>query len=297
MKKLFGGLNLTWPKRIIWAVLAAVYTAAMAILPITKDGSFRDIAVTFEVWVFFGTIIIMNSKSARDSALKCFVFFLVSQPLIYLIRVPFSWQGWNLFQYYKYWFIWTLLTIPMGYLGYYLKKGTMKGLLLIMTPVLIFLSFFLFGYLGQAIAIFPHHLLTALFIIACMYLFVLGIFEDKKVRRVGLIIVTVLVLAAFSYNMIPSVQESRYYKTSIMISGNTYDFDDSYEVALEDPSFGTLSIEKLPFKDNGEDVFAVNAVFKKTGKTRFTLKGEGKVYVYDLEVWTNTYNLTLISDD
>ena len=64
MKKLFGGLNITWLKLIIFAVAAAIYTAVVAIIPITRDTSFRDITATFEVWILFGIIIIMNSKSA-----------------------------------------------------------------------------------------------------------------------------------------------------------------------------------------------------------------------------------------
>ena len=42
MKKLFGGINLTWLKLIIFAVLSAVYTAVVAVIPITRDTSFRD---------------------------------------------------------------------------------------------------------------------------------------------------------------------------------------------------------------------------------------------------------------
>ena len=85
MKKLFGGINLTWKKLIIFAIIAGTYTAVMALLPITRDTSFRDIAIYFEWWILFGIIIISNSKSPLDSALKCFVFFLISQPLIYLV--------------------------------------------------------------------------------------------------------------------------------------------------------------------------------------------------------------------
>ena len=123
IKKLFGGMELSWPKLILFAVVAGVYTAVMAIIPGLKDTSFHTIAVTFEVWILFGILIIMNSKSNVDSALKCFVFFLISQPLVYLIQVPFSWQGWNLFGYYRYWFIWTILCLPMGFIGYWMKKG------------------------------------------------------------------------------------------------------------------------------------------------------------------------------
>ena len=105
IRKLFGGLNLTWPKLIIAAVIAGVFTAVMALIPALHYTSFNAITVSFEVWILFGILIIMNSKSNLDSALKCFVFFLISQPLVYLIQVPFSQLGWQLFGYYRTWFI------------------------------------------------------------------------------------------------------------------------------------------------------------------------------------------------
>ena len=89
LKKLFGGINLTWPKLIISAIVAGILTAVIAMIPELHYTSFNAITVTFEVWILFGIIIIMNSKSNIDSALKCFVFFLISQPLVYLIQVPF----------------------------------------------------------------------------------------------------------------------------------------------------------------------------------------------------------------
>ena len=101
IQKLFGGMNLTWPKLIIAALIAGVFTAVMAIIPALHYTSFIAITVTFEVWILFGILIIMNSKSNLDSAWKCFVFFLISQPLVYLIQVPFSSLGWGLFGYYS----------------------------------------------------------------------------------------------------------------------------------------------------------------------------------------------------
>lgn len=77
----------------------------MALLPFTKNTSFRDISISFEVWILFGILIIMNSKSAKESALKCFIFFLISQPLVYLSQVPFSNLGWKILGYYKNWII------------------------------------------------------------------------------------------------------------------------------------------------------------------------------------------------
>ena len=51
MKKIFGEINLTWIKVVIMAVVAGVYTAIMAMLPIARDTSFLDLTVTFEVWI------------------------------------------------------------------------------------------------------------------------------------------------------------------------------------------------------------------------------------------------------
>ena len=68
VKKIFGGINLTWPKVIIMAIIVGIYTAVMALLPVANDTSFSDLKVTFEVWIFFGIFIIMNSKSAKDSS-------------------------------------------------------------------------------------------------------------------------------------------------------------------------------------------------------------------------------------
>ena len=165
-KKLFGGIDLNWKKLIIFAIIAGVYTAIMAMLPITKNTSFADIAISFEVWILFGIIIIMNSKSAKDSALKCFIFFLISQPLVYLTQDIINHS--NLFlTYYRFWIIWTICTIPMGFIGYFMKKDNWWGLV-ILTPMLIFLGVHYSGFLGETLYYFPHHLLSTLFCIVTL---------------------------------------------------------------------------------------------------------------------------------
>ena len=128
MKKLFGGINLTWKKLVVFSIFVGIYTAVMAMLPIAKDTSFNDLTVTFEVWIFFGIFIIMNSKSPKDSALKCFIFFLISQPLVYLVQDIIKQS--NLFNtYYRFWFLWTIACLPMGFIGYYMKKDKMVGII------------------------------------------------------------------------------------------------------------------------------------------------------------------------
>lgn len=169
---------MTWKKLIIFAIIAGVYTAVMAILPITADTSFRDIAVYLEWWILFGIIIICNSKSPKDSALKCFVFFLISQPLIYLIQVPFSSMGFGLFKYYRYWFIWTLACLPMGFIGYYIKKKNIISMIILL-PMLLLLAYMGFGYFISMISNFPHHLLS---FIACFFIIIMVVLNNGCIK-------------------------------------------------------------------------------------------------------------------
>ena len=122
LQKLFGDINLTWPKLIISSIVVGVLVGLIMIIPAFKDTSLQQIGVIFYWWWFFAVVIIMNSKSNLDAALKCFVFFLISQPLIYLVQVPFNFQGWGIFNYYKNWIGWTIATLPMGYIGYWMKR-------------------------------------------------------------------------------------------------------------------------------------------------------------------------------
>ena len=151
VKKLFGGIDLSWKKLVIFAIIAGVYTAIMAMLPIAKDTSFADITISFEVWILFGILIIMNSKSAKDSALKCLVFFVISQPLIYLVQDVINHT--SLFvTYYRNWIGWTIACIPMGYIGFFMKKDKWWGLL-ILVPIMILLGLHFEKYLGETLKI------------------------------------------------------------------------------------------------------------------------------------------------
>ena len=150
-----GGINWTWRKLVSCAVAAGVYTGLINQVPFLLDTSMRDIAIAYECWVLFGIIIIMISKSALDSALKCFVFFLISQPLVYLTEVPFLGPG--ILDYYRLWILPTILTFPMGFVGYYMKKDKWWGLL-ILSPILLLLGFHYSEYLNRTIFSFPHHL-------------------------------------------------------------------------------------------------------------------------------------------
>ena len=285
MKKLFGGLNLTWPKIILMAVLAGAYTALMALLPAAKDTSFADISISFEVWILFGILIITNSKTPVESALKCFVFFLISQPLVYLIQVPFSQLGWGIFVYYKYWFIWTLFTLVMGYVGWYMRREKWWSLV-ILGAMLVLLAYHYSGFLREAISFFPNHLLSAIFCAVTMLVYPLGIFEKKPLRVAGVIVSVVLLVAA---TVLVLAAGKTAYETDILANGGRgATFDDTYTVELADPDYGTVDIR---YEEGIED-YMVHAAFTKTGTTQIILTApDGTQQIFDIDIGRDTYDI------
>ena len=282
VKKVFGGIDLTWKRLIIFAIIVGIYTGIMAMLPIVKDTSFSDLTVTFEVWIFLGIFIIMNSKSAKDSSLKCFVFFLISQPLVYLIQDVI--KGSNLFMtYYRFWIVWTIACIPMGFVGYYMKKDKWWGLF-ILVPMLLLTGEECAGYFSKTTFSFPRHLLTTIFCIGALIIYPLAIFKNKRVKTVGVVISGIIIVAVTIICFIhPPV-----YSTDILLSGEKYQFDNTYKVYLNDNRYGNLYIK---YEDSIE-TWMVHADFKKSGKTEFVLESaDGKKMVFDILIRRNTYTI------
>ena len=277
-------MNLTWPKLILAAIAAGIFTAVMAIVPALHYTSFHTITVSFEVWILFGILIIMNSKSNLDAALKCFVFFLISQPLVYLIQVPFSQLGWGLFGYYRTWFLWTLLCFPMGFVGYWMKKDKWWGYLILL-PMLALTATAYLTYFSDFQFYVPRYLLIVLFCACAMILYPVAIFQNRKIRAVGaaigaaaVIVLTVLCLLS------PPV-----YSTEIMGSNEEHPFDDSYTAFLADAKYGDVSVR---YEEALGD-YAVHADFKRAGDTVLTLVSPtGEKTEYDLRIERDTYELT-----
>ena len=282
VKKIFGGIDLTWKKLILFAILIGVYTGIIAMIPMLRDTSFSDLTVTFEVWIFFGIFIIMNSKSAKDSALKCFIFFLISQPLAYLVQDLINHS--NLFMtYYRFWIGWTIACVPMGFIGYYMKKDKWWGLL-ILTPIMILLGFEYSRYLSMTMFFFPKHLLTSLFCVITLIIYPLAIFKNKKVRIAGEVINVIIIILM---SVICLLNPPRY-STELFSNGDEYQFDDTYKVYLKDSKYGDLSIK---YNDSFED-WMVHAEFKKGGKTEFVLESpDGEKRVFDITIEMNKYSI------
>lgn len=198
IKKLFGEFDFTWPRVILFAVMTAVITAGLNEIRFLNDTSFQDIAIAFECWFLFAIFIIVNCKTWWEAALKTFVFFLISQPLIYLLEVPFEPLGWGVFMYYPRWFKLTVLTLPGGAIAHLITKEKWYSV-----PVLSvatgYLSFMTVWYLNAVIESFPHHLLSSVF---CLFLAVFlpfVIFDGKKLRISSLGISMLVLIAAIIY--------------------------------------------------------------------------------------------------
>ena len=282
MKKLFGKINLTWKMVIISAVLIGVSVGLLNSVPFLYDTTITDIATYFDFWIFCGIFIIMNSKSNKDSALKCFIFFLISQPLIYLCEVPFKAMGWNLFIYYKPWFIWTLLTIPMGYIGYYIKKDKWYGLL-ILFPILLLLGMGLSSTITNVKYSFPKHVINTLFVVASFIIYPLFLFKNKKLKYLGLSI-SIIVMIIFGIH--PLLTPSTY-ETQFKCSSETLVYDDTYKAYLEDSSYGNL---RIGYMDSIES-YCIYASFKKPGDTKVILEDpNGHKQYFNIHIGKMTYS-------
>ena len=281
--KLFKEYKLNIKKIIIFAVIAGIYTALMALIPIFEDTSFRDITISFEVWILFGIFIIMNSDTPKKSALYCFLFFLISQPLVYLIQVPFV--GVGILSYYRNWIVWTILTIPMGFIGNYLKKDKWWGLFILVT-VLLFLGYHNYDFVRKTIFMFPHHLLSVLFCIATIIMYPLVIFKNKKNRVICLIISILIVISSLGLSIYNKIS----YTTDLTTNGGKLGiiFDDTYKVYLKDSRLGEV---KIVYNDGIED-YVITGKFNHGGKTNLVLEdASGKKETYKLEISYNKYDI------
>ena len=213
--KVFGGISITWPGLIVFSVIMGIYTALMAML-VPDGNSFHDIAVTVEWWILPAVLIIVNSKKPMDAALKTFVFFLISQPLVYLIQVPFNSMGWGLFGYYPYWFGFTVLTLPAAYVCWYVKKGEWYSGV-IMSIITALLAVVGVDSVRSLIESPPNHLVTAIYCFAMIPVFIFGILKNKTPRIIASV---VTVVALVIYVVLSTTQPYEAYNNTFITENN-----------------------------------------------------------------------------
>ena len=268
LKKLFPG-RISWPEVIIFAVVTALMTAAFLISPIFENTSFQRMGVYLEAWIFFAVLIMANCQKPLESALKTFVFFLVSQPLIYLFQVPFSAMGWGLFGYYRTWFIWTLFTFPMAFVGWYITKKNWLSLL-ILSPVLAFLAYTAVDAARFTASHFPRLLVTALFCLGQIVLY-LWAFTSKPLQKLlGLAVPLAVAAVVLLRTPQAGVDCAVFFPDDPVFSETA--------TVTEDNDSLTLAIDP---RDDGA-MLRVHAT--AYGDTDFTVTDGGATYDYTLQI-------------
>ena len=239
LSKLFGGIKMTWKRLIIFAVISGVITGLIALL-VPDNNSIHQIAVTFEAWIVLAIIVVVNCEKPAEAALKTFVYFLISQPLVYLVQVPFNRLGFGLFRYYwPYWFIWTAATLPGAFIAWYIKKeNLLSGLIL--SVALAMLIWIGTGYLKTMIGSFPRYLLAMLFCYGAVPVLILYILRRKPERLLAAGI-ALLVLAASLFFAMRSDSRTTY-AVSFSLDTEKYPVTEEWTVQLEDPENGKVTI-------------------------------------------------------
>ena len=271
---------MSWPVTVLYAVAASLLTSIFLIMPVFKDTSFARMGVTFEAWIFFAVIIMANCRTPLESALKTFVFFLISQPLIYLIQVPFTVLGWRIFMYYRYWFIWTLLTLPMAYIGWYITKKNWLSLL-ILAPVLCYLTWLYVDGFRTAYSHFPRMIVMALFCLLQVLIY-LYVFTEKTVQKLIGLLAPLAVM--FSLTLITPGADIN---TTQFLPGDPV-LSEEASVTVDDPEI-TVQVEKT-----GEDSM-IGIQAKKYGTTAFTITDGENEYHYSLEIYEDNEGHTQIN--
>lgn len=207
IKNFFYKQNLTWFKIIVISIISGVITGLIPLIKILNNTSIHNIAVCFEMWIFLAMFIILNSKKPLEAGLKTFVFFLISQPLCYLVQVPFYRDGFGIFMYYPYWAKLTILTFPGAIIAWYTKKENWISVAIISVTLFI-LNFELIEHFNTLIKYFPHQLLAVIFISFEIILFIKMIFNDKK-KRIGLYIISLVFFVFASFYTVYSNEASK----------------------------------------------------------------------------------------
>ena len=240
IRKIFGGIKMTWPRLILFAVISGLITGLVALL-VPEGNSFRQIAVTFEAWIVLAIIVVVNCDKPLEAACKTFVYFLISQPLVYLVQVPFNSMGFGLFKYYyPYWFWWTVATLPGGFIAWFIKRDDWIAAL-ILSVALCGLILFGTGYLADLIRTPPKFLVSTLFCYGSVPVLILCILHKRNPRLIaaGISIAALIVLLILQFR---GGINNRNFQVSFGLDGEKYPVTAEWKVRLEDPENGTASL-------------------------------------------------------
>lgn len=198
-EEFIGKKDITWKKIIILAITCGIVTGIILnFQKYIENLSIFNIGTCFEFWIFITLIIVGKSKKPLEAGLKTFIFFLISQPLVYLMEVPFNELGWGIYKYYPSWFVWTILTFPGAMIAWRTNKKDWLSLA-IYVPAILFLSIEFGNHSTFFITHMPFQFLATVFIFLQIAQFTLS-FKDKA-KRTTLGIISTISLIGLSILM------------------------------------------------------------------------------------------------
>ncbi len=240
IRKIFGGIKMTWPVLILFAAVSGLVTGLVALL-VPDGSSFRQIAVTFEAWIVLAVIVVVNCDKPLEAACKTFVYFLVSQPLVYLVQVPFNSLGFGLFRYYyPYWFYWTLATFPGAYIAWFIKRDSVLSAL-ILSVALAGLVFMGSDYLRSLVADPPKFLVAALFCFGSVPLLILAVLRKRNPRLIAASIAVLALAVCLFLQFRNGFRQD--FEFSMGIDPETYPVTEGWTAELDRPDNGSVTLK------------------------------------------------------
>lgn len=264
MKKVFE-IDMSWRRVLILSVLSAAVTALLNCIPALEGSSFTAPAETLELWIVLAVFIIMNCENYKDAVLKTFVFFLISQPLIYLIEVPFKAAGWSLFGYYPFWGLITVLTIPGAAIAYRVKKGDALAAVILSAANIMMIITGL-SRISTVIYEFPRLLISLLFCLGFPFFFIFTLLKQKRSRAIAIALSILAIIAGICvYLIFPSGSSTSY--------------------PLEEGSWSVVSVSEPGLDVSIESSDSMNLSSHKNGVYTLILEDEnGRKICYEISV-------------
>lgn len=204
----------SWGFIVLFSLVVGLVVGVLDCIPFLKDTSFTDPALTFDVWIPLAIFVVLGGKNTLDAALKCFVFFLVSQPVIYLVEIAYDYfvNGGVLSELFHQYFVmyylgagwlkWTLLTLPGGAIAYQVKRDNVPAavILAVATGGLAGLGMnYVFEMLPSS---FPRHLISTVFCFVMAFALCFMVLKKKNTRMLAVAITavaTITVAALFFF--------------------------------------------------------------------------------------------------
>lgn len=294
IKKIFGETNITWRFLIVFSIGIGLIVGVLNRIPILNNTSFQDIAVVFDMWIILAIFIIVNCKSWKEAVAKCFIFFLISQPIIYFTEIIigvliYKANFRELFTLYfkNYyigagWLTWTVLTIPGALIAYQIKKNNVLSAIILSVATTYLTTVGTIGLINTFTNNFPYHLLNDLICLIMAYILIFVILTNKRERIISSVLTTLGVVIGIIFLV--------YTGNKPILINETIDFDEGIKIVeciVQDEN-----IVKVNLDDEGKymDVLSSN----KVGTTEIkAIDVEGNEYTYIVNSTSKNFEIEL----